>query len=108
MGHKFFSALVGILLGKFFGALGVYTVALGFSTANIVVLSRLGDPDAGLMISTYLGYWLLGGAFDTSIGPIVDDWTHLAVIDNGAGDLFEITNIVYDKVEISVTLTWNY
>jgi len=52
-----------VVLGKFLGALGVYTVGLAFSLANVVLLWWLGNPDAGLMVATYLGYWLVGAAF---------------------------------------------
>jgi len=54
---------IEVVLGKYFGALGVFTVGLGFGLAHVAVLSRLGDPDIGLMLSTYLGYWLVGVAF---------------------------------------------
>ncbi|PRP97451.1 ABC-2 family transporter protein [Enhygromyxa salina] len=54
---------VEVVLGKYLGALGVYTIGLGFALAHVAVLARLGDPDVGLMASTYLGYWLVGVAF---------------------------------------------
>jgi ABC-2 type transport system permease protein len=54
---------IEVILGKYLGALGVFTVALGFSLAHIGVLTYLGAPDVGLMVSTYLGYWLMGGLF---------------------------------------------
>lgn len=49
-----------VVLGKYLGSSLIYTVALLFSTTNILVLLYLGDPDPGLLFSTYVGYWLLG------------------------------------------------
>lgn len=56
-----------VIIGKYLGALGVYSVALGFSLAHLGVLGYLGSPDVGLMFATYLGYWLMGALF-VSVG----------------------------------------
>lgn len=53
---------VEVLLGKYFAVLAVYTVALAFSVTHLIVLAWIGDPDWGLMFTTYLGYWLAGAA----------------------------------------------
>lgn len=54
---------IEVVLGKYFGVLGMYTISLAFSVAHVAVLYALGEPDSGLMVSTYLGYWLMGAMF---------------------------------------------
>lgn len=54
---------VEVVLGKYLGILGMYTLSLGISTGHIAVLATLGEPDPGLMFSTYAGYWLMGALF---------------------------------------------
>jgi ABC-2 type transport system permease protein len=47
-------------LGKFLGAVAVYTIALSFTLVLPVALSFLGNPDWGQLFANYLGFWLLG------------------------------------------------
>ena len=50
-----------VVLGKYFGAVAIFSISLIFSfVANFYVLSQLGNPDAGLLFSTYIGYWFVG------------------------------------------------
>ena len=51
-----------VLLGKYLAVVSVYSVSLAFSLAYVVVLEFLGDPDWGLLFTTYLGYWFAGAA----------------------------------------------
>lgn len=51
-----------VMIGKYLAVVSVYTVALGFSLTNVVSLSLIGSPDPGLIITTYVGYWLAGCA----------------------------------------------
>jgi ABC-2 type transport system permease protein len=49
-----------ILLGKYFSLIVVYGVALAFSLTQLFVLGYYADPDWGLLLTTYFGYWLAG------------------------------------------------
>lgn len=56
------AADIDVVLGKYFGALAIYTGSLLFSVTNIFVLSQLGKPDLWIIVSNYFGYWLIGVA----------------------------------------------
>ncbi len=50
-----------IVLGKYLAAASIFTVSLLFSQVAIfLVLINLGDPDIGLFLGNYFGYWLVG------------------------------------------------
>ncbi len=51
-----------IVVGKYAAALAIYSIALVFSLSHVVVLTWLGSPDPGLIVSTYFGFWLMGAA----------------------------------------------
>jgi ABC-2 type transport system permease protein len=53
---------LAIVAGKYLAVLAIYTVALAFSLSHLGMLIWLGSPDGWLMVSTYLGYWLLGAS----------------------------------------------
>jgi hypothetical protein len=68
-----------VVLGKYLGVLGMFTVSLGFSVAHVAVLAYLGDPDPGLMVSTYLGYWMMGALF-CAVGLVASMFTTNATV----------------------------
>ena len=76
-----------ILCGKFLSVVGVYTIALLFSLALLVPLSWLGIPDYGLILTTYIGYWLSGVTL-LSIGMFASSLTKSSTIAFILGALF--------------------
>jgi len=50
-----------VVVGKYLSTLAIYTVSLLFSlVCNYFVLETLGNPDMGLFLGTYVGYWFVG------------------------------------------------
>ena len=63
-----------VLIGKYLAAVAVYTIALLFSTTLLIALGALGNPDWGIIGTTYLGYWLSGAAL-ISVGMFASSLT---------------------------------
>ena len=54
---------VEVVLGKYLAVLSIFSVSLAFSMfSNYCVLRTLGQPDFGLFVGTYIGYWMVGMA----------------------------------------------
>ncbi|MGB4738008.1 MAG: Gldg family protein, partial [Fuerstiella sp.] len=70
---------IEILLGKYLSVLGVYTVAIVFSLVNAMILSMMGDPDPGLLVSSYVGYWLAGAGL-LSVGMLASALTSSSTV----------------------------
>ena len=70
---------VEILIGKYLSVLCVYTVAILFSLVNVMLLSLMGSPDFGLIISSYVGYWLSGAAL-LAVGMLASALTSSATV----------------------------
>ena len=70
---------IEVILGKYLGAVGIYSVGLLFSLANLVVLAYLGEPDMGLILATYVGYWLMGALF-VAVGMVGSMFTANATV----------------------------
>lgn len=68
-----------ILLGKYLAVAAVYTIALLFSLTQVIVLAFLGNPDWGVLVSTYIGYWLAGLSL-LSVGMFASSLTGSATV----------------------------
>lgn len=68
-----------IILGKYLAALGFYLLVLLGSLPIVAMLAYLGDPDAGLILASYLGALLLG-AFFLSFGLFASGLTRDQIV----------------------------
>ena len=79
-----------IVLGKYLAAVAIYTVSLLFSlVCNYTVLQMLGDPDGGLFLGTYFGYWLVGLAM-LAIGMVASFLTGNLTVAYVLGAVFNV------------------
>jgi ABC-2 type transport system permease protein len=76
-----------ITLGKYLSVVAVYTIALLFSVTQIFALEFLGDPDWGVIATTYLGYWLAGVAL-IAVGMFASSLSNSATVAFILGALF--------------------
>ena len=68
-----------IILGKFFGALGLYVAILAVTLLYIAVLFVYGNPEWRPIVAAYLGLLLMGGAF-IAIGLLISSTTNNQIV----------------------------
>ena len=68
-----------IILGKFFGALGLYLAMLAVTLLYIGILFVYGNPEWRPLVAAYLGLLLMGGAF-LSIGLLISSTTSNQIV----------------------------
>lgn len=76
-----------ILLGKYLSVAAVYTIALLFSLTQVIALEILGNPDPGVLFSTYVGYWLSGLSL-LAVGMFASSLTGSATVAFVLGSIF--------------------
>jgi ABC-2 type transport system permease protein len=70
---------IEIILGKFFGALGLYIAMLACTLLYIGILFVYGNPEWRPLFAAYLGLLLMGGAF-VSIGLLISSTTNNQIV----------------------------
>ena len=70
---------VEIILGKFFGAMGLYASMLGVTLFHIGVLYAFGRPEWKPIATAYLGLLLMGGCF-VAVGLFVSSLTKNQIV----------------------------
>lgn len=91
-----------VVAGKYLAASAIFTVSLLFSLSNIVVLSLLGEPDIGLMLTTYIGYWMMGLTM-LSIGMVASFLTSNLTVGFVLGVAFNTPLIFAASADVVVT-----
>ena len=70
---------VEIILGKFFGALGLYLAMLAVTLPHMGILFYFGNPEWRPLVAAYLGLLLMGGAF-VSLGLLISSTTNNQIV----------------------------
>ena len=68
-----------IILGKFFGALGLYASILAVTLLYIAILFAYGSPEWRPLVAAYVGLLLMGGTF-VSIGLLISSTTNNQIV----------------------------
>jgi ABC-2 type transport system permease protein len=71
-----------IILGKFLGAMGLFTAMLLVTAIDIAILFRIGNPELKPILAGYLGLLLLGGCF-LSVGLLISSLTKHQMVAGG-------------------------
>ena len=95
-----------VVLGKYLAAVAIYSVALAFSgLCNFAILSWLGNPDLGLFIGTYFGYWLVGAAM-LSIGMAASFLTGNLTVGFVLGAMFNAPLAFAENADVIFPASW--
>jgi ABC-2 type transport system permease protein len=70
---------VEIILGKFFGALGLYVALLAVTLPHMGILFLYGNPEWRPVAAGYLGLLLMGGTF-VSLGLLISSTTNNQIV----------------------------
>jgi ABC-2 type transport system permease protein len=70
---------VEIILGKFFGALGLYVALLLATLPHMAILFYFGNPEWRPLVAAYVGLLLMGGTF-VSLGLLISSTTNNQIV----------------------------
>jgi ABC-2 type transport system permease protein len=68
-----------IIVGKFFGAMGLYAAMLSVTVLYMAILFIYGNPEWRPVVAGYLGLFLLGGCF-ISVGLLISSLTKNQIV----------------------------
>ncbi|MDH3718955.1 MAG: Gldg family protein, partial [Planctomycetota bacterium] len=89
-----------IVLGKYLAAAAIFTVSLLFSQiSNFLVLINLGNPDMGLFLGNYFGYWMVGLAM-LAVGMVASFLTANLTVGFVLGVVFCVPLVIVAWAEV--------
>ncbi|NOZ39944.1 MAG: ABC transporter permease [Planctomycetes bacterium] len=93
-----------VVLGKYLAGVAIFSVSLMFSAFSIFLVFKwgLGDPDFGLFVSTYIGYWFIGVAM-IAIGMVASFLTENLTVGFILGTLFNMPLALFGVADWFVT-----
>jgi len=92
----------GIVVGKYLSATAIFAISLLFSlVSNFIVLRSLGNPDFGLFLSTYIGYFMVGMAM-LAIGMVASFLTANLTVGFILGALFNVPLVVIQYADVVI------
>ncbi|MEO0531051.1 MAG: Gldg family protein [Planctomycetota bacterium] len=101
-----------VVMGKFKAGVAIFTVALLFSMFSVFLVFKwgLGDPDMGLFLGSYLGYWFVGIAM-LSVGMVASFFTSnltvgfiLGALLNAPLALFGAADLLFKDPDVAATV----
>jgi ABC-2 type transport system permease protein len=93
-----------IVVGKYLAAAAIFTASLLFSqVSNFLVLASLtlGELDAGLFFSTYIGYWMVGMAM-LSVGMVASFLTSNLTVGFILGAAFNAPLVFVSRADVII------
>lgn len=97
-----------VVMGKFKACVAIFTVALLFSMFSVFLVFRwgLGNPDVGLFLGSYLGYWFVGLAM-LSIGMVASFFTSNLTVGFILGALLNAPLSLFGTSDFSFLRQWS-
>ncbi len=91
-----------IIVGKWLGVWGVFTVFILITLLYPLLLAWRGSPDQGMMITGYLGYWLWAGAV-LAIGVLASALTQYQLVAFMIGEAIALALFLADGAASLIT-----
>lgn len=92
---------IEIVLGKFFAAWTLLAAALAPTLLYLITLEAIGSPDAGPIVTGYLGLLLMGGVY-IAVGLLASSLTENQIVAFIIGFLIMLALFMADKVLLYV------